>query len=299
MKDRIIELRRVKASQLAEHPKNWRTHPDGQRRALSTMLDRIGMAAALIARDKGDGTLELIDGHLRADIAQDEQVPVLVVDLDEAEADQMLASFDPLGAMAQADHQAIEELLQTLEQPLPIDMEALYENPTIGRPFSLRQSEIVELVRIALTIHKTPVSRLLRIAIKLIKTDNPGLKLIISYADTAQGHHGGIYQAAGWKYIGATDGDLGQRINGRVRHKKSVYSRWNTNRLDWLREHVDPKAENVTLPPKHKYVYILDRALQPTINAMEKPYPKRLKDSSEPPRGQRGEGGAAPTQALQ
>lgn len=129
MQDRIKELRRVPASELAANPKNWREHPPEQRQALEAMLGRIGMAAAVIARETDDGELQLIDGHLRADIADDEQVPVLVVDLDESEADQMLASFDPLGAMAQADADALAALLETLDEPPDIDYDALYGLP--------------------------------------------------------------------------------------------------------------------------------------------------------------------------
>lgn len=60
MKDRVLELRRVKASNLRPNPKNWRSHPPDQRTALTAMLDKVGMATALVARELDDGTLELI-----------------------------------------------------------------------------------------------------------------------------------------------------------------------------------------------------------------------------------------------
>jgi len=56
----------------------------------------------------------LIDGHLRKETTPDAMVPVLVVDLDETEADKLLATLDPLAAMAESDSQRIKELLQTV-----------------------------------------------------------------------------------------------------------------------------------------------------------------------------------------
>ena len=51
----------------------------------------------------------LIDGHLRIE-ELDGEVPVLVVDLDEEEADFLLATLDPLSMEAEKDHAAFREL---------------------------------------------------------------------------------------------------------------------------------------------------------------------------------------------
>ena len=67
IRDRIIELRRVRASELRPHPRNWRQHPPRQRDALRGVLAEVGYADALLARELPDGTLMLIDGHLRAE----------------------------------------------------------------------------------------------------------------------------------------------------------------------------------------------------------------------------------------
>jgi len=111
-RDRIIELRRVPAGQLRPNPRNWRTHPPAQRAALRGILAEIGYVDALLARPLPDGGFELIDGHLRAELTPDAEVPVLVVDLDDAEAAKVLATFDPLAAMAQADSEQLERLLR-------------------------------------------------------------------------------------------------------------------------------------------------------------------------------------------
>ena len=109
-KDRIVELRRVPASELHANPNNWRTHPPTQRTALIGTLDEIGIADAVIARDTPDG-LQLIDGHLRQDVIGDSLVPVLVVDLNEEEANKLLLTLDPLAGMATRDDDTLLALL--------------------------------------------------------------------------------------------------------------------------------------------------------------------------------------------
>lgn len=100
IRDRIIDFRRVLASELVPHPMNWRTHPDAQRKALAAVLAEIGYAGALLARQLPDGRLQLLDGHLRAEETPNMSVPVLVTDLDEKEAELLLLTHDPLASLA-------------------------------------------------------------------------------------------------------------------------------------------------------------------------------------------------------
>lgn len=65
-------------------------------------------------RETPDG-LELVDGHLRAVTTPDTEVPVLILDITEAEADKMLATLDPLAGMATADPELLGGLLAGLE----------------------------------------------------------------------------------------------------------------------------------------------------------------------------------------
>ncbi len=112
-RDRIKELRRVPARELLPNPKNWRVHPAAQKAALSGLLSEIGYADALLARETPDG-LVLIDGHLRAEMTLDAVVSVLVLDVTEAEADMVLATLDPLAAMATPDTEALSALVNDL-----------------------------------------------------------------------------------------------------------------------------------------------------------------------------------------
>jgi ParB-like chromosome segregation protein Spo0J len=115
IRDRIKELRRVPAKELLRNPKNWRRHPKAQVAALCGLLNEIGYADALIARELPDGRLMMIDGHLRAETTPDAQVPVLVLDVTEEEADMLLLTLDPLAAMAESDSERIKALLATVQ----------------------------------------------------------------------------------------------------------------------------------------------------------------------------------------
>jgi hypothetical protein len=187
MKDRVKELRRVPASELQANPKNWRRHPPAQEAALRGVLEDIGFADAVIARETPDG-LELIDGHLRQEVMGDQVVPVLIVDVTEEEADKMLLTYDPLAMMAHADQDQLLHLLRDTQ----------FESKAVN--------DMLEAL-----------------------------------------------------------------ANG----------------------------ERDVMPGKYKYLYPLDKAMKAQITPLAQPYPKRPKDSSEPPAIHAGEGGAAPTRTLQ
>lgn len=142
IRDRIVDFRRVRADSLRPHPRNWRTHPRAQQDALRGVLAEIGFADALLTRQLPDGSLQLVDGHLRAELAPEALVPVLVLDLEEHEALKLLATFDPLAAMAGADagllaglveevatdNAAVRALLDSLAAENPIEQAARTES---------------------------------------------------------------------------------------------------------------------------------------------------------------------------
>ena len=115
IRDRIKDFRRVPAHSLRPNPKNWRTHNARQRNVLKGILAEIGYADALLARELPDGTLQLIDGHLRAETTPNQKVPVLILDLNDAEADKLLATLDPLAALAGTDQTMLDDLLAQVE----------------------------------------------------------------------------------------------------------------------------------------------------------------------------------------
>jgi len=115
IRNRIIEYRTVEACELRPNPKNWRTHPRAQQEALRGVLAEVGIADAVLARQLSDGSLMLIDGHLRAETMPGQKIPCLILDVDEAEADKLLATLDPLAAMADSNAGKLDKLLRSVD----------------------------------------------------------------------------------------------------------------------------------------------------------------------------------------
>lgn len=130
LQDRIKELRRVKGRDLIPHGLNYRTHPEAQRTALRGVLEKIGMASALIARETPEG-LVLLDGHLRREDYGDQLWPVLVLDVTEEEGNLLLASLDPLAELAEHDQELLEQLLGGMSEEDQDLVGFLYEEEAI------------------------------------------------------------------------------------------------------------------------------------------------------------------------
>jgi hypothetical protein len=113
-RNRIIETRTVSAAELQAHPSNWRQHPASQSTALRGLLAQVGIVAPLIAYDSEQyGGLVLLDGHLRQETGG--EWPCVVLDVSDAEADIILAAFDPLTGLAEMDAEALAQLLGRVE----------------------------------------------------------------------------------------------------------------------------------------------------------------------------------------
>ena len=167
-------------------------------------------------------------------------------------------------------------------------------NKDLLKPFGLKQTEGCELTRVALGSHVSPVSRILSIGIKLLKKLSPDLKLIVSFADMEQNHHGGIYQACNWIYAGMTlpaDEYLykGKRWHGRA-FRKCYGSHKNF---------LDKGLKIIKGSSKHRYLFALDPCLKPKINVLAKQYPKRAQSKESVASAIHAEeSGANPTSAL-
>ena len=168
--------------------------------------------------------------------------------------------------------------------------------PNLGKPYGLEQNQCIELVRIALTKHETPVSRIVKIANGWMHRANPGLRLIVSFADTSQGHHGGIYQAGNWVYTGQGSSAKFYMIHGRLTHPRTLGLAGLVQNIEGARKR-DPNATVVNVPGKHRYLMPLDAEMRERILPLAKPYPKRAKEQDSENHSELG--GATPTRTLQ
>ena len=152
-----------------------------------------------------------------------------------------------------------------------------------GVKFGLRLQEVCELLRVALTTHKAPVTRIVSIALSLLHKSLPGLRMVVSYADPMQGHIGGIYQAGNWVYLGrGGSGEAFYTTSGKRLHSRRISPTGKKNNFGKLVA-VPQVARRVKLEPKHKYAYPLDAEARAMLDKVALPYPSaRLLDSEEP-----------------
>ncbi len=144
----------------------------------------------------------------------------------------------------------------------------------IGKPFGLKNGQAIELVRVALNGKQKSTSKAVAISLKLLKKDAPAVRLIVSYADSEQGHSGTIYQASNWYFIGSST-DTNIFVNGKRQYRRSLGSRYGTNSVSKLKQIGLTVGDVVKTMPKHKYIYPLDKSMIEMCKRLAKPYPKK------------------------
>jgi len=147
---------------------------------------------------------------------------------------------------------------------------------TSGKRFGIENIQVAELARVALKQHKTPVTKIVKIALSLIKKINPNLRLIISYADPLYGHVGAIYQGGNWLYVGRSSPDTAYiDSNGKRWHSRSVSETGYKIHCGIKTRCPKPSGmKAIKVEPKYKYLYPLDDEMRKQIEPLRKPYPK-------------------------
>lgn len=149
--------------------------------------------------------------------------------------------------------------------------------PNIARPFGLANGEVLELLRVALNGKQPCTSECVAASLKQIHKDAPHVKMIVSFADMDQNHYGTIYQATNWIYLG--DRNVGERgafvIHGKRTHPKSLHSKGWVQSLKWLRENIDPNAQEIISKGKRKYIWVFDKKTRREWQKKALPYPKK------------------------
>jgi len=113
-KNRVKNLTMEVPEDLLANPMNMRRHPGAQRDAMRGSLDELGWIAPVVVNDV---TGRVVDGHLRIEEAISEGtpvIPVIHVDLTEAQERLALAVFDPIGSMARNDSERLDDLLASI-----------------------------------------------------------------------------------------------------------------------------------------------------------------------------------------
>lgn len=113
-RSRIVGQDEVAPDQLLANPANFRRHPKRQLEALEEALGRVGWVQRVVVNRR---TGHVVDGHARVELGLrrgEATIPVVYVDLSEAEEHVVLATLDPLAAMASTDDAMLEQLLGDL-----------------------------------------------------------------------------------------------------------------------------------------------------------------------------------------
>jgi len=116
LRNRIKGLLYVPAGELIPNDDNFRGHPEDQRKVLDAAMTTIGIVGACVAYENDQGQLVLIDGHLRREeVDKNQELPVIVLDVNEKEARQVLATYDSVGALATINQDILLELLDEIK----------------------------------------------------------------------------------------------------------------------------------------------------------------------------------------
>ncbi len=150
----------------------------------------------------------------------------------------------------------------------------------LGQRFGLSSLQVCEMNRIALRPgHKCAVSRVINLAVrKFLQPSNPGLRLVMTFSDPEAGHHGGVYQGAGWLYLGLSSPDRQYLVAGEWLHSRQVKTSGWSDLPGGARQRC-PKPSDATeirkIPGKHRYALPLDEETRRVVMREAKPYPKR------------------------
>lgn len=147
-------------------------------------------------------------------------------------------------------------------------------NKNLSSQFDLQMIECVELVRVALSEHQCHVSQVVSITLKKLKQSNPGLRLVVSFADPYRNHYGGIYQAGNWIFSGTTNEKIEFVLpNGTVLNRRA-YTGQQFGRGEKSKAKIPRNAKPKKMPGKLRYLYPLDKAMRRQVDKLAIPYPR-------------------------
>lgn len=131
-RSRNLGLRRVKVADIADNPRNFRTHGKFQQDSFAGVVDEIGWYGYPDVFQAPDGRLMLVDGELRkrhliARYGANAEVEVNVTDFTPTEADIALATKDPIAALAGTEGEKLAALVEAIT-PNSAELSALIDS---------------------------------------------------------------------------------------------------------------------------------------------------------------------------
>ncbi len=138
------------------------------------------------------------------------------------------------------------------------------------------KNNIIELNRLW-TRNKTPKN--LESFFVMNTVDKVDKEIVISYADTKQGHIGTIYQACNWYYIGTNSEIYDLKVKDLDIHGQSLYDKYTAEEI---KEKFKDKCYKKRRSKKHRYVYFncnsrREEKLKNKLNyEIKKEYPKEI-----------------------
>ena len=154
-------------------------------------------------------------------------------------------------------------------------------SPELGSAYGLSQVECCELVRVALNKHKASVSQIVSQTIKKLKETNPGLRLIVSFADPEHDHKGIIYQAMNWIYCGQSSPSKEYYYKDKWFHSRMLKPTGFGTIPEIARLSKEQQKQLTTreMKGKYRYIYPLDKAIRRSVDKLRLPYPSAVEGS--------------------
>lgn len=122
---------------------------------------------------------------------------------------------------------------------------------TCGKEYS---TNVIELNRLICNEAKNSASTLVGRSLSML----PKPSVVVSYADTSQGHVGYVYQATNFLYTGLSAKAKNMRVKGMEHlHHATIgnLSRGKENRFEWMRKTYGDDFYLEDRPRKHRYIY--------------------------------------------
>jgi hypothetical protein len=126
-------------------------------------------------------------------------------------------------------------------------------------------------------------------AVRLLRQDAPGIEMLVAFSDEDAGHHGGLYQAASWRYTGTSQSDHyhyedkdGNRVAKQTPWKNALRQR-QADPVKYAGERPVDGERRVAVAngwtkvkdrPKHRYVLPLTHRARKRLKLAEVGYPK-------------------------